>query len=102
MSEQDLKPCPLCGNDAPHFDGEWVWCSEESTACALSRWPSDPIQWNRRPAESRLAARVSELETENAKLWRCVELADIIVETSPNTALFRLNDYDAARAEVDK
>lgn len=49
-----------------------------------------------------LIARVRELEAENEKLWRCVELADVIEETSPNTALFRLNDYRDAREKVKR
>jgi len=62
-----------------------------------------------------LAARVAELEAENAKLRKCVEEADAMREeiTCPNTgdkepaenccdACWSMIHYDAAREEVDK
>lgn len=71
-----------------------------------------------RPAREELlalAARVAELEAENAKLRKCVEEADAMREeiTCPNTgdkepaenccdACWSMIHYDAAREEVDK
>lgn len=51
---------------------------------------------------ARLAARVAELEAANAKLRRYFETAEEIRVTVANTLAFRLDDLDAARAEVDK
>lgn len=64
---------------------------------------------------ARLAARIAELEAENAALRKCVEEADAMREeiTCPNTgdeepaenccdACWSMIHYDAARAEVDK
>jgi len=66
---------------------------------------------------ARLAARVAELEAENAKLRKCVEAADafFLVEDAMSNATEEgvgkdlwiesqehRNSYDAARAEVDR
>lgn len=55
-----------------------------------------------RPHVADLAARVAELEAENAKLRRYYEVAEEIRVTVNNTLAFRIDDLDAARAEVDK
>lgn len=75
MSENELKPCPLCGNTKPHYDGEYVWCTDEPTVeCALSMWPSRPESWNYRPLESALAVENERLTAERDELQATYDL----------------------------
>jgi len=72
------------------------------------------LLWDMRRASAlydQEAARVSELETENAKLRKCVEKGDDYIDSiysiTSNTGLLHAEwsekiDYYAARAEVDK
>lgn len=69
MSE--LKPCPFCGNE-PVVEGNLVACNNLNCPTHDNYW-TDPMiftcdQWNTRPIEDELRARIAELEGEIAKM----------------------------------
>ena len=68
MSE--LKPCPFCGNE-PVVEGNLVACNNLNCPTHDNYW-TDPMiftcdQWNTRPIEDELQARIAELEA--AQRW---------------------------------
>ena len=71
MSE--MKPCPFCGNEPTvtnEFDDEVLFygCTKDID-CPLYDAPFVNLEnWNNRPIEDALHARIAELEAENAML----------------------------------
>ena len=68
MSE--LKPCPFCGRQ-PYESGGYVSCHTE--LCLANADYHEPAigpitDWNNRPIEDALTARIAELEAENDRL----------------------------------
>jgi len=68
MSE--LRPCPFCGNE-PVVEGNLVACNNLNCPTHDNYW-TDPMiftcdQWNNRPIEDALNARIAELEA--AQRW---------------------------------
>ena len=65
MSE--LKPCPFCGEPADDRYNRLAKCSNKS--CLMNHWVDDEDffiddDWNTRPIEDALRARIAELEAE--------------------------------------
>ena len=65
MSE--LKPCPFCGEPADDRYNRLAKCSNKS--CLMNHWVDDEDffiddDWNTRPIEDELRARIAELEEE--------------------------------------
>ena len=65
MSE--LKPCPFCGEPADDRYNRLAKCSNKS--CLMNHWVDDEDffiddDWNTRPIEDALRARIAELEEE--------------------------------------
>ena len=65
MSE--LRPCPFCGNE-PVVEGNLVACNNLNCPTHDNYW-TDPMiftcdQWNTRPIEDELHARIARLEAE--------------------------------------
>ena len=69
MSE--LKPCPFCGEPADDRYNRLAKCSNKS--CLMNHWIDDEDffiddDWNTRPIEDALRARIAELEAE--RRWK--------------------------------
>ena len=69
MSE--LKPCPFCGEPADDRYNRLAKCSNKS--CLMNHWVDDEDffiddDWNTRPIEDALRARIAELEAEIDRL----------------------------------
>ena len=69
MSE--LKPCPFCGEPADDRYNRLAKCSNKS--CLMNHWVDDEDffiddDWNTRPIEDALRARIAELEAEIERL----------------------------------
>jgi len=69
MSE--LKPCPFCGMPVDRYQRLAKCCNDK---CLMNYWVEDDTlfyldeQWNTRPIEDALNARIAELEAECASL----------------------------------
>ena len=73
MSE--LKPCPFCGEPADDRYNRLAKCSNKS--CLMNHWVDDEDffiddDWNTRPIEDALRARIAELEADNKKAFDLV------------------------------
>ena len=70
MSEE-LRPCPFCG-EMPVTENNLVACANKSCPTYDNYWTDPQIltieQWNTRPIEDALNARIAELEAENEKI----------------------------------
>ena len=71
MSEEELKPCPFCGNTNLHHTEtsifHAVWCKDCGAMVDID--DGDAIKlWNTRPLEDALQSRIAELEAENNRL----------------------------------
>ena len=89
MSE--LKPCPFCGSkaitttfidpdDFEYMPIEVNDCDAEVTCKnerCINGWWLSPKDWNTRPIEDALHARITELEAENAGLKERVAMLDV-------------------------
>ena len=77
----NLKPCPFCGNEeyppeqASRFESNMFLTKVECGNCGatMESWNDTAIldtapNWNTRPIEDALTARIAELEAENEKL----------------------------------
>ena len=67
----ELKSCPFCGNE-PVVEGNLVACNNLNCPTYDNYW-TDPMiftcdQWNTRPIEDALTARIAELEAEIEQL----------------------------------
>jgi hypothetical protein len=67
---EELKPCPFCGSADVNVIDQQAVCHN---CHAINGDPTDldfPTipEWNHRPIEDELRARIKELEAENAKL----------------------------------
>ena len=76
MSEE-LRPCPFCGNE-PVVEGNLVACNNLNCPTHDNYW-TDPMiftcdQWNSRPIEDALNARIAELEHRNKVLEDACEM----------------------------
>jgi hypothetical protein len=57
----ELKPCPFCDGEAYQPDeGVYVWCSNRN--CIGTNAVGNTDEWNTRPIEDELNARIKELE----------------------------------------
>jgi hypothetical protein len=63
---EQLKPCPFCGRKAYHED-DVVCCSGGEDCVTGSIGKKSVKEWNHRPIEDALKARIAELESAN--LW---------------------------------
>ena len=73
MSEE-LRPCPFCGKE-PHIDANYHLFSCQNKDCIADATNYEATmgffeQWNTRPIEDALTARIAELEAE--RRWRVV------------------------------
>lgn len=71
MSDE-LKPCPFCGFERPHFmeEGHWIYMACESCGCGgpVSTQMRDPSDnWNTRPLEDALRAELAAARAEAEK-----------------------------------
>lgn len=95
---RELKPCPFCGNE-PVVEGNLVACNNLNCPTYDNYW-TDPMiftcdQWNTRPIEYALNARIAELEA----------VIDQLIEVSEKmfTAVIAAADsYDEGMREWDK
>jgi len=68
----DLKPCPFCGSSNTTLDYYEISCPQElgtivvCNDCGASA--KSIVDWNTRPIEDALNARIAELEAENERL----------------------------------
>ena len=53
----ELKPCPFCGGGIEEVREAW-WCNH----CRISIAIGGMVEWNTRPIEEALRARIKELE----------------------------------------
>jgi hypothetical protein len=84
MSE--LKPCPFCGGDSVtlqslggHTRAGCVDCGAEVTR-PMGLYRNAMIEWNTRPIEDELTARIAELE---GFIDRLVEAGDAVCDAYP-------------------
>ncbi len=72
-----LKPCPFCGQDVhPDYDfPQYVIHQTNKKGFNHSRLFMNRNDWNIRPIEDRLKARIAELEADVAELKRQLEIA---------------------------
>ena len=72
MTMSELKPCPFCGSSNTTLDYYEISCPQElgtivvCNDCGASAKSID--DWNTRPIEDALNARIAELEAENERL----------------------------------
>ena len=71
MSEK-FRPCPFCGKE-PHIDANYHLFSCQNKDCIADATNYEATmgffeQWNTRPIEDALTARIAELEVENDRL----------------------------------
>jgi len=71
MSEEELKPCPFCGNTNLHHTEtsifHAVWCKDCGAMVDID--DGDAIKlWNTRPLEDALQKRIAELEEQLLKV----------------------------------
>ena len=98
MSE--LKPCPFCGNEAQVNTWTMHGITESRCFCSNSDCPNSVRtvaleQWNTRPIEDALHARIAELEAENNRLAELLhnELSSVEIATDlGNKRWVALND----------
>ena len=64
MNTDELKPCPFCGSR--DIDDEPVLCMVYCTNCD-AQINSTEVDWNTRPIEDALNARIAELEGESER-----------------------------------
>ena len=101
MSE--LKPCPFCGNE-PHIDANYHLFSCQNKDCIADATNYEATmgffeQWNTRPIEDALTARIAELEAEVSRLL--TERDDIIMAEARYTARVELAKKDTRIAELE-
>ena len=71
MSENELRPCPFCGEPADDRYNRLAKCSNKQ--CLMNYWIEDDADfyirddWNTRPIEDDLRKRIAELE--EAQRW---------------------------------
>jgi len=69
----ELKKCPFCGRDARN-NPTWMVGSENSAECSNRHCITNKLtyatieEWNTRPLEDALQARIDELKQENERL----------------------------------
>ena len=104
MSE--LKPCPFCGSEAARIelDGGFAWgecmkCGATSKVVLFITDTNDvriaaaEKSWDTRPIEDALNKRITELETENARLREVIEkIREITAEFSYDRKLEQIRD----------
>lgn len=88
----ELKPCPFCGEiptkiEATRSRPAEVLCANMAANCIASRASGYIEQWNTRPIEDGLRARVAELE---AALWELETRIFALGSDSPVCQLHRL------------
>ena len=71
MSENELRPCPFCGEPADDRYNRLAKCSNKQ--CLMNYWIEDDADfyirddWNTRPIEDDLRKRIAELEAESER-----------------------------------
>lgn len=68
---EPLKHCPSCGSPAKRvwdLEEELVRCTNKDGFCHNSLYSVPINEWQNRPLEDALIARIAELEAENAAL----------------------------------
>jgi len=77
-----LKPCPFCGQDVhPDYDfPQYVIHQTNKNGFNHSRLFMNRNDWNIRPIEDRLKARIAELEADVAELKRQLETCNSIIK----------------------
>jgi hypothetical protein len=79
MSDQDLMPCPFCGEvQPPHDDSSWIRCLGCGTETGWQATGDEAIAaWNRRPAATndREARLVAALTDHNDLLRSAMQIA---------------------------
>ena len=71
MSENELRPCPFCGEPADDRYNRLAKCSNKQ--CLMNYWIEDDADfyirddWNTRPIEDDLRKRIAELEEESER-----------------------------------
>lgn len=102
MSETKLLPCPFCGKPATRWmddmGGSDIYhkahgCRE----CFVVTYGDDVTEWNTRPREAELEARLSEYEGED-KRWYSFETVQAMVKEREELQA----EIEKLKAEIDK
>ena len=104
MSEE-LKPCPFCGGEAKedNFIGGVVCenlCTNPNTFDGGGGvWTAD---WNTRPIEDALTARIAELEADNAEFRQLIRDWSIVLDQDDEFQLWQVESVRQAMLEINK
>jgi hypothetical protein len=89
MSENKLRPCPFCGKEPEVAESGECRCNNKSCPMAPNWYL--PEDWNPRPIEDALNARIAELEAER----RWTPVSERLPEVGKVVDVIDMNDTDS-------